>query len=122
MGCAGGEKEKLEKKILSMKLERMEIQMKRESELKKLADIDGYRIKIKHLPDYIDPQFAREKKIDNEVEDYNTELDLKSISLSKKKIKKIKVNDGKTKEKVVKTKEKVTKTKEKGKNSKKKQK
>ena len=113
MGCTGGEKEKLQKQILTMKLERMEIQMKREIELKKLENIDGYRTQPKHLPDYIDPQFAREKKIDNDVEDYNTELDLKTSPRPKKKIKKLTVKDGKIKKSVDKSKEKQPKKEEK---------
>ena len=95
MGCAGGEKEQLQKKILNVKLERLEIQMKREVALKKLANIVGYKIQARSLPDYIDPEFAREKKIDNDVEDYNVELNQRNTCHSKKKIKKIKVNGGK---------------------------
>ena len=62
MGCAG-EKEKLEDKMMLMKLERMELQMEKEKQLKKLSELEGHEIKRNHIPDYIDPKFAREKQI-----------------------------------------------------------
>ena len=61
MGCSG-EKEKLEDRILLMKLDRMEIQMQKEIALKKLAD-KGVAIKQGFIPDYIDPVFAKENNI-----------------------------------------------------------
>ena len=61
MGCSG-EKEKLEDRILLMKLDRMEIQMQKEIALKKLAD-KGIAIKQGFIPDYIDPVFAKENNI-----------------------------------------------------------
>ena len=61
MGCSG-EKEKLEDKILLMKLDRMEIQMQKEIALKKLAD-KGVAVKQGFIPDYIDPVFAKENNI-----------------------------------------------------------
>ena len=61
MGCSG-EKEKLEDRILLMKLDRMEIQMQKEIALKKLAD-KGVAVKQGFIPDYIDPVFAKENNI-----------------------------------------------------------
>ena len=62
MGCSGP-REKLEDQMMIMKLERMEVQMEREKQLKKLSEIDGRKIQKNNIPDYIDPAFAREKKI-----------------------------------------------------------
>ena len=73
MGCAGT-REKIEDKMMLMKLERMEVQMEKEKNLKKLSEIEGHTIKRNHIPDYIDPKFAREKQIyddDDEDEDEN---------------------------------------------------
>ena len=61
MGCSG-EKEKLEDRILLMKLDRMEIQMQKEIALKKLVD-KGVAVKQGFIPDYIDPVFAKENNI-----------------------------------------------------------
>ena len=61
MGCSG-EKEKLEDRILLMKLDRMEIQMQKEIALKKLAD-KGVAVKQGFIPDYIDPVFAKDNNI-----------------------------------------------------------
>ena len=61
MGCSG-EKEKIEDRILLMKLDRMEIQMQKEIALKKLAD-KGVAVKQGFIPDYIDPVFAKENNI-----------------------------------------------------------
>ncbi len=70
MGCAG-EKAKLEDKIMLMKLERMEVQMEKEKQLKKLSELEGHEIKRNHIPDYIDPKFAREKQIYDDDDDEN---------------------------------------------------
>ena len=89
MGCAG-EREKIEDKMMLMKLERMEVQMEKEKELKKLSELEGHKIKRKQIPDYIDPTFAREKQIyddDDEIEDKKTE-DKKNIDKKNKKDKK----------------------------------
>ena len=77
MGCAGA-REKIEDKMMLMKLERMEVQMEKEKELKKLADLEGHTIKRGHVPDYIDPKFAKEKQIyddddDDEIGDKKTD-------------------------------------------------
>ena len=73
MGCAGA-REKIEDKMMLMKLERMEIQMEKEKELKKLAEIEGHTIRRQIIPDYIDPKFAKEKQIYDEDDDENEEI------------------------------------------------
>ena len=83
MGC-GTAREKLEDQMMVYKLERMEIQMEKEKELKKLAEIEGHTIERHKIPDYIDPEFAKEKRlyveqIDNkENEDDNKSKKIKS--------------------------------------------
>ena len=37
--------------------------MQKEKELKKLAEIEGHEIERHQIPDYIDPQFAKEKRL-----------------------------------------------------------
>ena len=49
--------------MMLMKLERMQLQMEKEKQLKKLSDIEGHEIQGAHIPDYIDPKFAKEKNI-----------------------------------------------------------
>ena len=95
MGCAGA-REKIEDKMMLMKLERMEVQMEKEKEPKKLEEIEGHKIKRGHVPDYIDPKFAREKQIydeddddDDEIENKNTDDNKKGKKL-KRKLKKVK--------------------------------
>ena len=62
MGC-GSAKEKIEDLMMVYKLQRMEIQMEKEKELKKLAEIEGHDIERHQVPDYIDPIFAKEKRL-----------------------------------------------------------
>ena len=62
MGCAGA-REKLEDQMMLMKLERMEIQMEKAKALQKLSEIEGHKIQRNHIPDYIDPKFAKERQI-----------------------------------------------------------
>ena len=69
MGCAG-EREKIEDKMMLMKLERMEVQMEKEKTLKKLSEMEGRQIPFGHVPDYIDPKFAKDKNIYDDEEDY----------------------------------------------------
>ena len=83
MGC-GDMKDKLEDKMMLIKIERMELRMQREKELKKLADMDGHLVKKNEIPDYIDPVFAQEKKIYEESND-NSETDKNKRKKSKKK-------------------------------------
>ena len=68
MGC-GSAREKIEDEMMVYKLERMEIQMQKEKELKKLAEIEGHTIERHKIPDYIDPEFAKQKKLYEEFQD-----------------------------------------------------
>ena len=79
MGC-GSAREKIEDKMMVYKLERMEIQMEKEKELKKLAEIEGHTIERHKIPDYIDPEFAKERKLyeDNKDDDKSKKKDKKS--------------------------------------------
>ena len=68
MGCSGA-REKIQDKIMFLKLERIEIRIEKEKELNKLSEIEGHKIKPSQIPDYIDPKFARENNIyDNDDE------------------------------------------------------
>ena len=62
MGCSST-REKIEEIMMIYKLERMQIQMEKEKELQRLTEIVGHSIKRNTIPDYIDPEFAKEKKI-----------------------------------------------------------
>ena len=89
MGCSGP-REKLEDKMMLMKLERMEIQMEKEKELSKLSQIEGHKIKPCHVPDYIDPKFAKEKNIydDDDLDENNdkkTDINGKNKNKNKNK-------------------------------------
>ena len=66
MGC-GSPREKIEDEMMVYKLERMEVQMEKEKELKKLAEIEGHTIERHFVPDYIDPKFAKEKRLLNKM-------------------------------------------------------
>ena len=72
MGC-GDAKEKIENEMVKMKMERVEIQMERQKQLKLLKDIDGTEINVKKIPDYIDLNSdtildtKRTKKIETEL-------------------------------------------------------
>lgn len=63
---AGGPKEKVEEEMMIIKLERMEVQMEKEKNLKQLAQIEGRPVPAHRVPDYIDPKFAKEHKIYDE--------------------------------------------------------
>ena len=56
MGC-GSAREKLENEMILTKLERIGIQMERQNQIKLLEDIDGRKINVPHIPDYIDSKF-----------------------------------------------------------------
>ena len=106
MGCSGA-KEKLEDKMMLVKLARMEIQMEKEKELKKLSEMEGKPVKRGIVPDYIDPAFAKEKNLyDDEliVNDKKTDIignkktekkgEIKAKSeITKKKVKRSKNQD-----------------------------
>ena len=94
MGC-GTAREKLENEMMVYKLERMEIQMEKEKELKKLAEIEGHTIERHFIPDYIDPEFAKEKRL---YPDQNTNKENNDFSKTKKKSNKTE-NDKKRKKK-----------------------
>ena len=94
MGCSGA-KEKLEDQMMLMKLQRMEIQMEKEKELKKLSEMEGKPIQRGVIPDYIDPVFAKEKNLyddefvlnDKKTDDNGKKKDAKS-EVTKKKVSK----------------------------------
>ena len=93
MGCAGA-KETLEDKMLLMKLDRLEIQMEKEMQLKKLGEMHGAQVRKSIIPDYIDPVFAKENNLyegededdnDND-EDQDFEEDEKNEKTEEKKV------------------------------------
>ena len=93
MGCSGA-KEKLEDRMMLIKLARMEIQMEKEKELKKLSEMEGKQISRVGIPDYIDPEFAKQKNLyfvenDNQVErKVNTDIQISNKSKKNEKKKK----------------------------------
>ena len=86
--------------MMLMKLERMEVQMEKEKHLKKLSEIEGHSVKGVEVPDYIDPQFAKDNNIYNDDDDGDDE-DKKTDANGKlnKKDKKGKKDKDKKKEK-----------------------
>ncbi len=60
MGCTSSQKN-IENEMMIMELERVKIQMERRNNLKMLEDIDGIKRKANVIPDYIDPQFAKDR-------------------------------------------------------------
>ena len=68
MGC-GSAREKLENEMILMKLERIGIQMERQNQVKLLENIDGRKIKVPNIPDYLESR-----------------LQIKDISNKRKKI------------------------------------
>ena len=104
MGCAS-DKEKLEDEMMLSKLKRMEIQMEKEKELKKLSEMQGQPVKRGIVPDYIDPVFAQENKLyegDEYMMNFNKTEDAgnkSKISKNKDKDKNNKNNDKKKKKK-----------------------
>ena len=68
MGC-GSAREKLENEMILMKLERIGIQMERQNQVKLLENIDGRKIKVPQIPDYLE-----------------SKLQIKEISNNKKKL------------------------------------
>ena len=79
MGCSDP-KVKIESEIIKMKMDRVEIQMERQNQLKLLKDIDGCEIKVNKIPDYID----------------NDYLESQETNRIKKKFKKIKLRKSKS--------------------------
>ena len=113
MGCTSGDKEKIEDQMMLMKLERMEIQMEKEKHAKKLSEMEGKDIKPGNIPDYIDPEFAKEKNIYDDDDDGNENLKTDAGNKKDKKDKKDKEKSKKEKSKKEKVKEKKPKEKEK---------
>ncbi len=60
MGC-GNAREKLENEMVMMKLERIGIQMERQNQLQLLEKIDGKKMKVYKIPDYIETKELRKK-------------------------------------------------------------
>ena len=104
MGC-GSPREKIEDEMMVYKLERMSIQMEKEKELKKLAEIEGHPIERSKIPDYIDPQFAKEKRLyidqnsENNNEKINKDDNNDNMAIKKKKNKKLSDSDNTKKKK-----------------------
>ena len=61
MGC-GDAKRNVENEMMIMQLERANIQMERQKNLKLLEEIEGKKRKIITIPDYIDPGFSKSQK------------------------------------------------------------
>ena len=109
MGCTG-EKEKLEDQMMMVKLKRMEIQMEKEKELKKLSEIEGKPIQRRIIPDYIDPIFAKENNL-NEGDAFisdDKKTDIAGLKKNEKKEKKSKSKDTKKKLKKSNNKDKIS--------------
>jgi len=60
MGC-GNAREKLENEMIMMKLERIGIQMERHNQIQLLEKIDGKKMKVPKIPDYIDTKDLRKR-------------------------------------------------------------
>ena len=84
MGCSST-REKIEDIMMIYKLQRMEIQMEKEKELKKLVEIEGHPIERNIIPDYIDPEFAKKRKLNEGNKDEDKPKKKKSRSESPKK-------------------------------------
>ena len=110
MGSSGS-REEIENQMSLIKLKRMEIQVEKEKELKKLSEMGGKLISRSAIPDYIDPEFAKQKNL--YIENINEEgkkakTDIPTQNLNKKKVFKKKENLTEISEK--KEKEKVKKS------------
>ena len=64
MGC-GTAREKLENEMIMMKLQRIGIQMERQNQVKLLEDIDGRKIRVPNIPDYLDSKFKIKSLVKN---------------------------------------------------------
>ena len=94
MGSSGS-REEIENQMSLIKLKRMEIQVEKEKELKKLSEMDGKPISRVNIPDYIDPEFAKQKNLYIEYvnqKEKKVRTDISTQELSKKNIKKKKEN------------------------------
>ena len=99
MGCSNA-KELLENKMMETKIKRLEIQMKRFEEIKKLSELVGHKVNYNQIPDYIDPKFAKEHKIilDENI-NLDKEIDYKEIK-EKNSNKKLKSKSSKSSKKI----------------------
>ena len=98
MGCGHS----MEDKVFLAKLDRLEIQVKKEKELKKLSEMQGQPVKRGIVPDYIDPVFAQENKLyegDEYMMNVNKTEDTGNKSKKNKTKDKDKNNDKKKKKK-----------------------
>ena len=53
MGC-GESREKIENAMIAIKLERVGVQMARKNQIKLLEEMDGRKIEVPKIPDYLD--------------------------------------------------------------------
>ena len=95
MGC-GNTKEKLEDEIMKAKLEKMQIQYERQTQIKLLKDLDGTDYKPMPIPDYIAP---------NQIKKETIKKPRKTIKLNKSKT--IKINSKRYKSFAIKRKTKI---------------
>ena len=58
-----GDVQAVKDQIMLLKIKRMEVQIAKEKEIKKLSDIENHPIKRATIPDYISPEFAKERNI-----------------------------------------------------------
>ena len=96
MGC-GTAREKLENEMIMMKLERIGIQMERQNQIKLLEDIDGRKIRVPKIPDYLDSKYKiksiiknisknkARRRMFNSKKIFNIKKRSKSVHLRKKK-------------------------------------
>ena len=82
MGC-GSAREKLENEMILAKLQRIGIQMERQNQIKLLEKIDGRKINVPNIPDYIDSKF--QIKLSNKHLSYNND-NLRKVLANRKKI------------------------------------
>ncbi len=98
MGCSSP-REKIENQMMVYKLERLNIQMEKEKEIKKLEEIQGHVVERTKVPDYIDPVFAKEKRIIVESNDIDNSKSIKKNDNNKDKDKNNSENSPKKKRK-----------------------
>ena len=107
MGCGHS----MEDKVFLAKLDRLEIQVKKEKELKKLSEMEGKPVKRGIVPDYIDPVFAKERNL------YDDDMILQEkktdIVGNKKNVKSVKKSETKAKSEIIKKKVKRSKNQDK---------
>ena len=113
MGCTA-DRQTIEDQIMLLKLERMEVQMAKDKEVKKLSELDGRPIKATEIPDYLDPEFMAGKNLPTGCdEDKTSENESDNEDKNKEKKKKEKQKKKKDKKKDKKDKEKNKKDKKK---------